>query len=95
MITTEVQTNDVVLAKFYKDDYVPVRGRECTSQQMPYVAEKFEDYDSFASSKLIEILPEDKVDDAVVYEIKSFASVVLCKVICECFNQSRKQLLNQ
>ncbi|WP_411895762.1 VCBS repeat-containing protein [Winogradskyella sp. A2] len=70
-------TNDIVLAKFYKDDYVPVRGRECTSQQMPYVAEKFEDYHSFASSKLFEILPEDKVDEAVIYEIKSFESVVL------------------
>lgn len=70
-------TNDVVLAKFYKDDYVPVRGRECTSQQMPYVSEKFEDYDSFASSKLIDILPEDKMSDAVIYEIKSFESIIL------------------
>ncbi len=70
-------TNDIVLAKYYKDDYVPVRGRECTSQQMPYVAEKFKDYHSFASSKLIDILPEDKVDNAVVYEIKSFESIVL------------------
>ena len=70
-------TNDVVLAKFYKDGYVPVRGRECTSQQMPYVSEKFKDYHSFASSKLVEILPEDKVNDAVVYEIKSFESIIL------------------
>jgi hypothetical protein len=70
-------TNDVVLAKFYKDGYVPVRGRECTSQQMPYVAEKFEDYHSFASSKLIDILPEENVDDAVVYEIKNFESIIL------------------
>ncbi|MEN8884986.1 MAG: FG-GAP-like repeat-containing protein, partial [Winogradskyella sp.] len=70
-------TNDVVFAKFYKDDYVPMRGRECTSQQMPYVAEKFKDYHSFASSKLIDILPEDKVDDAVVYDIKSFESIIL------------------
>lgn len=70
-------TNDIVLAKYYKDDYVPVRGRECTSQQMPYVAEKFKDYHSFASSKLIDILPEDKVDEAVVYEIKSFESIIL------------------
>ena len=23
-------TNDVVLSKFYKDDYVPMRGKECT-----------------------------------------------------------------
>jgi hypothetical protein len=70
-------TNDVVLAKFYKDDYVPVRGRECTSQQMPYVAEKFENYDSFASSKLIDILPEDKIEGSVIYEIKSFESIIL------------------
>ncbi|NNC45933.1 MAG: hypothetical protein HKN99_08635 [Winogradskyella sp.] len=70
-------TNDIVLAKYYKDDYVPVRGRECTSQQMPYVAEKFEDYHSFASSKLVDILPEEKVEDAVVYEIKSFESIML------------------
>lgn len=70
-------TNDVVLAKFYKEDYVPVRGRECTSQQMPYVAEKFKDYHSFASSKLADILPENEIDKAVVYEISSFKSIVL------------------
>ena len=70
-------TNDVVLAKFYKEDYVPVRGRECTSQQMPYVSEKFKDYHSFASSKLTEILPEKEVENAVIYEIKSFESILL------------------
>ena len=70
-------TNDIVLAKFYKDDYVPVRGRECTSQQMPYVADKFKDFNSFASSKLLDILPEDKVKDAVIYEISNFESIIL------------------
>ncbi len=70
-------TNDIILAKFYKDDYVPLRGRECTSQQMPYVADKFKDFHSFASSKLVDILPEDKVEDAVVYEINSFESIIL------------------
>jgi hypothetical protein len=54
-----------------------MRGRECTSQQMPYVADKFKDYESFASSTLIDILPEDKVDDAIVYEISNFESIVL------------------
>lgn len=72
-------TNDVVLAKYYskQGDYVPVRGRECTSQQMPYVSDKFKDYHSFASSKLIDILPKDKVEEAVVYEIQNFESIVL------------------
>ncbi|MFT7386588.1 MAG: hypothetical protein ACI82E_001354, partial [Nonlabens sp.] len=70
-------TNDVVFAKFYKGDYVPMRGRECTSQQMPYVADKFGDYHSFASSTLIEILPEEKIEGSVVYEISSFESILL------------------
>ena len=70
-------TNDIVLAKFYKTDYVPVRGKECTTQQMPYVGEKFKDFHSFASAKLIDILPEKKVDEAVVYEISNFESILL------------------
>jgi hypothetical protein len=70
-------TNDIVLAKFYKDNYVPVRGKECSTQQMPYISDKFKSYHSFASSKLIDILPKDKIDDAVVYEISSFESIIL------------------
>ncbi|AUC81764.1 VCBS repeat-containing protein [Lacinutrix sp. Bg11-31] len=70
-------TNDVVLAKFYKDDYVPMRGRECTSQQMPYIAEKFKDYHSFASSTLLDVLPDEEVKNGVVYEINNFESIVL------------------
>jgi len=70
-------TNDVVLAKYYKDGYVPMRGKECTTQQMPYVGEKFKDFHSFASSKLIDILPEETVEKAVIYEISNFESIIL------------------
>ncbi|NNC45558.1 MAG: hypothetical protein HKN99_06715, partial [Winogradskyella sp.] len=64
----------------------------CTSQQMPYVAEKFKDYNSFASSKLIDILPEDKIQDAVIYEIKSFESIIL---INESGQLNKKSLPNE
>jgi hypothetical protein len=70
-------TNDVVLAKYYKDGYVPMRGKECTTQQMPYVAKKFKDYHSFASSKLIDILPENNLENAIIYEINNFESIIL------------------
>ena len=70
-------TNDVVLDKYYKDGYVPMRGKECTTQQMPYVGEKFKDFHSFSSSKLIYILPENKIDEGIVYEISNFKSIVL------------------
>lgn len=70
-------TNDVVLAKFYKDGYVPQRGKECTSQQMPYISDKFKDYNSFASSKLADILPKEGLKNAVAYEIENFESIIL------------------
>lgn len=70
-------TNDIVLAKEYKNNYVPLRGRECMSVQMPYVAEKFKDYDSYASSKLLDILPEEKINDAILHEITSLESIIL------------------
>ena len=54
-----------------------MRGKECTTQQMPYVSEKFKDYHSFATSTLIDILPKEKVKDAVVYEINNFESIIL------------------
>jgi hypothetical protein len=44
---------------------------------MPYVADKFKDYHSFASSKLLDILPKDKVKDAIIYEINNFESILL------------------
>ena len=70
-------TNDVVLAKYYKDGYVPLRGKECTTQQMPFVSEKFKDYHSFASSKLLDILPKDKIEGAIIYQIENFESIIL------------------
>jgi hypothetical protein len=38
---------------------------------------KFKNYHSFASSKLIDILPKDKMNAAVVYEISNFESIIL------------------
>ncbi len=49
---------DVVLSTNYKDYDVPTRGRECSSQQMPFIAEEFQDYHSFASASLQDIYGE-------------------------------------
>ena len=37
---------------------MPTRGRECSSQQMPFIAEEFQDYHSFASASLQDIYGE-------------------------------------
>jgi hypothetical protein len=70
-------TNDVFLARYYKDTLlVPIRGRECTSQQMPVIARKFPTYRSFASSQLPEILGKD-IENALHYKAHLFSSVML------------------
>ena len=50
---------DIVLAKSYQDEYVPVRGRECSSQQMPFIAQDFDTYNEFANASLQDIFGDD------------------------------------
>ncbi len=67
--------NDVVLSKEdSKGTLLPVRGRECSSQQMPFVAEKFKTYDQFAKSNLNDIYTPEKLHDALHYEINELGS---------------------
>ena len=69
-------TNDIFLAKYNGDVQVPVRGRECTSQQCPIIAKKFPSFLSFAESDLKTILGED-IETALHYQAHLFSSVIL------------------
>lgn len=70
-------TNDIFLAKFLKDSLlVPIRGRECTSQQMPVIAQKFPTFTSFAESDLPSILGNG-IEDAVHLKAYMFSSVIM------------------
>ncbi len=70
-------TNDIFLARYYRDSFlVPIRGKECTSQQMPVIAEKFPTYLSFATSDLPTILGKD-IETAIHYKAHLFSSVML------------------
>ena len=70
-------TNDVFLARYYKEDQlVPIRGRECTSQQLPVIAQKFPTYLSFAESDLPTILGKD-IENAMHRKAHLFSSVIL------------------
>jgi len=43
---------DVVLANTKLGQELPVRGRECTSQEMPFILDKFPTYDSYAKAQM-------------------------------------------
>jgi enediyne biosynthesis protein E4 len=70
-------TNDIFLARYYQENLlVPIRGKECTSQQMPSIAQKFPTYLSFAQSDINGILGKD-IENAMNYKAYLFSSVML------------------
>lgn len=69
-------TNDIVLSKKYQGTYVPVRGRECSSQQMPFIQEKFPTYSEFANASLNDIYGE-KLEQSYEREATEFHSILL------------------
>ena len=70
-------TNDIVLSYFNGGKKYPLRGRECSSQQMPGIKKKFEDYASFSTATLEDVYTEDYLESSLHYQVKSFASVYL------------------
>ncbi|MEX2232575.1 MAG: VCBS repeat-containing protein [Cyclobacteriaceae bacterium] len=70
-------TNDIFLARYYQESrLVPIRGRECSAQQMPLIAQKFPTYLSFAQSDLPGILGKE-MENALHYKASLFSSVML------------------
>ena len=80
------KTWDVVLSQVYKDKYVPLRGRQCSSEQMPFIKDKFPTFDSFAKASLKDVYGE-KLDEAYHVEANTFASIVLINRGNEQFQQ--------
>ena len=69
-------TFDIVLSTIYQGDYVPFRGKECSSDQMPFIREKFPTYDSFARASLIDIFGKG-LTSSYQREVTTFESVLL------------------
>ena len=69
--------NDIVLSYHNDGEVYPVRGRECSSQQIPSIKKKFETYNEFSTATLTDVYDEEKLDKGLHYQVKSFASVYL------------------
>lgn len=69
--------DDIVLSYYNEGEQYPVRGRECSSQQIPGIKLKYQDYESFAEATLVDIYTEKALQSAIHYQVKSFASIYL------------------
>ena len=68
-------THDVYLGYYDADGICyPVRGRECSSQQMPFVKKEFASYQAFGSASIEDVLGP-RIDGATYHEAKLFESV--------------------
>jgi enediyne biosynthesis protein E4 len=70
-------TNDIVLAKYQGSICYPVRGRQCSSEQMPFIKEKFPSYSDFAVASLEHIYTTEKLAQSVHFNATHFESAVL------------------
>ena len=66
-------TVDVFLAKNYKGKEVPVRGKTCSSQQLPHLANKIQSFNDFASRDIAGILGPS-INSALHYTVVEFRS---------------------
>ena len=69
-------TNDIFLAKYNKSKLVPIRGRECTSDQMPVILDKFPTYASFAYADLPQIIGSE-IESAINKKAYLMSSIIL------------------
>ena len=65
---------DIVLGYYYDGVQYPLRGRQCSSEQIPAIKVKFEDYNSFAEATLEEVYSEGDLGSSLHYQAQTFAS---------------------
>ncbi|PCJ96503.1 MAG: hypothetical protein COA50_06900 [Flavobacteriaceae bacterium] len=66
--------NDIILG--YKEDgaVYPLRGKECSSQQMPYLNGKFKSYKEFSLATIADMVGEKELEGALHFVANTFAS---------------------
>ncbi len=64
---------DIVLAEYYKDVQVPIRGKSCTTEQIPALKEKFSTYNAFANAGIKDLFGKH-LNTALHYAVTEFRS---------------------
>ena len=68
---------DIVLSKQKGDKHYPVRGKECSSQQMPIISQKFPSYSSFAHAQMEDIYTPEKLNEADIHHVHTMSSYIM------------------
>ncbi len=71
------KSNDIVLSYYDEGEKFPVRGRQCSSEQIPAIKTKFKDYDAFAVATLEDVYTKQDLEKSLHYQVNTFASTYL------------------
>ncbi len=69
--------NDIVLSYYNEGKQYPVRGKQCSSQQIPSLKSKFKNYNEFSTATLVDVYGSKNLKNSLHYQVSSFASVYL------------------
>ncbi len=67
-------TFDIVLGYYDSETLYPVRGRTCSSNQLPFIKQKFPTYNSFGAATLSDIYGIENLETSLNYRATNFAS---------------------
>ncbi len=67
-------TNDIVLGYYNGGSLYPVRGRQCSSEQMPFIKEKYQNYADFGNATVLDVYGKEKLKNSIHYKATNFAS---------------------
>ncbi|SMD37085.1 Repeat domain-containing protein [Reichenbachiella faecimaris] len=65
---------DIVLGYYNNGEEFPLRGRQCSSNQMPFIKKKFPTYHDFGSATIDEVYGSESLEGATRYSATNFAS---------------------
>lgn len=65
---------DIVLSYYNFGEQFPLRGKSCSTQQIPEISKKFKSYNTFASANLADVYGISNLQSALNYKAKTFAS---------------------
>lgn len=68
------ESYDIALTKESNGDLFPIRGKECSSQQTPFLNEKIGTYKEFANSNIIDVYGKDNIETALHLKATTFSS---------------------
>ena len=68
---------DVAMSKINHGKLVPIRGKECSSEQNPFLLDKIQSYKEFASLDMNDIYGEEKLNEAYQLVVNTFETKYL------------------